>query len=244
MHKFISELKYKLLIFDEDFKNAKKIKLFFQRYEYFIKTENEIDLKICKMIQPDFIIINISTLTKRKNLLMDGLFNEFKGRYIILTHINNIPDRDIIKYIESGAADVLDQTTRLRLLLAKIRLILVTHKINNNYESMNFDEVENNVDIGAIKLNKTEGKLTYKKHRLDFSTNEFSLLMMLVERQNKIISRDILYKVLLNSQYDGVNRSIDNTVFRIRKKMEKHGITQFKIKSIRGRGYLFLNLEN
>jgi DNA-binding response OmpR family regulator len=237
-HKSISVTKYKLLIFDEDIENVKKIKRYFQRYEFFIKTEKQIDLNLCRVIQPDFIIINVSTLTPKKCFLWDGIFNEYRGRYIILTNINNIPECEVIGYLEAGAADVLDKSTRFRLLLAKIRSRLITYNIENSIQNE-----EENINIGSVHIDKIEGKLIVNNHTLDFSVNEFTLLMMLVERPNKIISRDKLYRVLLNSQYDGVNRSIDNTVFRIRKKLEEEGVTQFKIKSVRGKGYLFLNNE-
>ncbi|MFV2061236.1 MAG: winged helix-turn-helix domain-containing protein, partial [Gammaproteobacteria bacterium] len=73
--------------------------------------------------------------------------------------------------------------------------------------------------------------------------NEFSLLMMLVEKPNEVICRDKLHKSLLKTEYDGLNRSIDNTISRLRKKLGDENISQLKIKSIRGKGYLFSSKE-
>ncbi len=239
-HKYIlSEVKYRILIFDENFESANRLKKYFRKFEFFIKIENKINLHVCKIIQPDFIIINISTFKNNKKLLLDGKFYDFRGRYIILTNIDNTPDREVINYIESGAADVLDKTTRYRYLLAKIRSILITLKSKINDESTIINQDEKDIVFGPFTIKKPEGKLIYKDSSLCFSNNEFSLFMMLIDKPNTIISRDKLYKMLLNTQYDGANRSIDNTIFRIRKKLEELNITQFKIKSIRGRGYLF-----
>jgi len=101
---------------------------------------------------------------------------------------------------------------------------------NNEIEALNF---------GALKIEKKIGKVILNKQVVGLTTNEFSLLMMLVEKPNEIITRDKLHKSLLKTEYDGLNRSIDNTISRLRKKLGDENIAQLKIKSIRGKGYLF-----
>ncbi len=111
-----------------------------------------------------------------------------------------------------------------------------------NINNIKNDELINNLEqlrFGALQIEKKIGKVILNKQVIDLTTNEFSLLIMLVERPDQTISRDILHESILKTEYDGLNRSIDNTISRIRKKLGDNNLTQLKIKSIRGKGYLF-----
>ena len=109
--------------------------------------------------------------------------------------------------------------------------IIIAYKVSaNETETLNF---------GALHIEKKIGKVILNKQVVGLTENEFSLLMMLVEKPNEIISRDKLHMSLLKTEYDGLNRAIDNTISRLRKKLGDENIGQFKIKSIRGKGYLF-----
>ncbi len=95
------------------------------------------------------------------------------------------------------------------------------------------------IEFGALCIEKKSAKVTLNTQLVELSANEFSLLMLLVENHDEIVSRDTLHETILKTEYDGLNRSIDNTVSRIRKKLGDDCLSQLKIKSIRGKGYLF-----
>jgi len=113
---------------------------------------------------------------------------------------------------------------------------LVHEKVNSfkNYQKFEF---------GSLSIDKQLGKVVLNNEIVELTTNEFKLLIMFVENPDVIISRDTLHETILKTEYDGLNRSIDNTVSRIRKKLGDDCLAQLKIKSIRGKGYLFSSME-
>ncbi len=99
------------------------------------------------------------------------------------------------------------------------------------------------IQFGTLSVDKTNGAVRLKGDNVELTSNEFKLLIMFVENPNVIISRDTLHETILKTEYDGLNRAIDNTVSRIRKKLGDDCLAQLKIKSIRGKGYLFSSNE-
>jgi DNA-binding response OmpR family regulator len=111
------------------------------------------------------------------------------------------------------------------------------------HEKVNSFKNDQKFEFGSLSIDKQLGKVVLNDEIVELTTNEFKLLIMLVENPDVIISRDTLHETILKTEYDGLNRSIDNTVSRIRKKLGDDCLAQLKIKSIRGKGYLFSSME-
>ncbi len=103
--------------------------------------------------------------------------------------------------------------------------------------------IREKIQFGSLSVDKANGAVLLNGDNVELTSNEFKLLIMFVENPNVIISRDALHEAILKSEYDGLNRAIDNTVSRIRKKLGDDCLAQLKIKSIRGKGYLFSSNE-
>jgi two-component system OmpR family response regulator/two-component system response regulator RstA len=72
-----------------------------------------------------------------------------------------------------------------------------------------------------------------------FSTVEFDLLWLLASRAGTVLSRDDITIGLRGLEYDGMNRSIDMRVSRLRKALGDDAENPQRIKTVRGQGYLF-----
>ena len=70
------------------------------------------------------------------------------------------------------------------------------------------------------------------------SSGEFDLLLYLARRPGQTITRDALYKDVRGIEYDGLDRSIDLRIARLRKKLGDDAKQPALIKSVRGEGYL------
>lgn len=68
---------------------------------------------------------------------------------------------------------------------------------------------------------------------------EFDLLRVLVERPNRVLSRDTLIDLLKGFDRDPFDRSIDIRVTRLRRKIEADSARPVYIRTVRGQGYLF-----
>ena len=72
------------------------------------------------------------------------------------------------------------------------------------------------------------------------SEGEFEVLWLLASHAGEILSRDTLLKALRGVEYDGLDRSIDVAVSRLRKKLGDDPNEPHKIKTVRNKGYLFV----
>jgi two-component system OmpR family response regulator len=67
---------------------------------------------------------------------------------------------------------------------------------------------------------------------------EYELLMVLVERPNRVLTRDMLMDLLRGRQAGPFDRAIDVAVSRLRRKLEDDGRNPQIIKTVRGGGYV------
>ncbi len=68
---------------------------------------------------------------------------------------------------------------------------------------------------------------------------EFDLLVVLVARPNRVLSRDTLIDLLKGYDRDPFDRSMDIRVTRLRRKMERDSANPAYIRTVRGEGYFF-----
>ncbi len=78
---------------------------------------------------------------------------------------------------------------------------------------------------------------------LKLTTSEFDLLAFLFEHQGETLNRQELYHALRGIDYDGLDRSIDLRVSKLRSHLRSMGLTQEVIKTVHGRGYHFVPLD-
>ena len=75
--------------------------------------------------------------------------------------------------------------------------------------------------------------------QIDLTTAEFDLLWLLARHAGSILSRDDLLQQLRGIGFDGLDRSIDARISRLRKKLNDDPDNPTRIKTVRGKGYLF-----
>ena len=68
---------------------------------------------------------------------------------------------------------------------------------------------------------------------------EFQLLQAFVANANQVIGRDRLLQLVAGRQWEAYDRTVDQHISRLRRKLEKNPKRPELIKSVRGRGYLF-----
>lgn len=71
---------------------------------------------------------------------------------------------------------------------------------------------------------------------------EYELLQVLVERPNRVLTRDMLMDLLRGRQAGPFDRAIDVAVSRLRRKLEDDGRNPQLIKTVRGGGYVLATL--
>jgi two-component system OmpR family response regulator len=154
---------------------------------------------------------------------------------IMLTAKGDEVDRVI--GLEMGADDYLPKPFGSRELIARIRAVLrrsqepPSAKLGTRPKRYHFDRWQ--LDMGTRELLREDGVT------LPLSTGEFDLLIVLVERPQRVLSRDQLLDLARGRAANAVDRSIDTQVSRLRRKLEQDPSDPKIIKTVWGGGYMF-----
>ncbi len=135
--------------------------------------------------------------------------------------------------LEAGADDYVKKPVIPRVLLARVRALLRRRDGSfHNRPEPEEDEKNSCLHFGKLEITKSSRRVSLQDKEIELSTKEFELLWYLAENAGKIISREILYPALKGYDYDGLDRSMDVTVSRLRKKMGDNTRSPFRIKQV------------
>ncbi|VTP62595.1 Transcriptional regulatory protein RstA [Serratia rubidaea] len=81
--------------------------------------------------------------------------------------------------------------------------------------------------------------MTLADETITLSTSDFDLLWELATHAGQIMDREALLQNLRGVSYDGLDRSIDVAISRLRRKLYDNALDPFRIKTVRNKGYLF-----
>ena len=94
------------------------------------------------------------------------------------------------------------------------------------------------ITVGSLVVDAARRRVETHGEVLDLTTAEFDLLQLLAENAGQTLSRNDIYQQIHGMRYDGVDRSIDLRISRLRKKLGDDPTRPQRIKSVRGVGYM------
>ena len=133
-----------------------------------------------------------------------------------------------IKCFEVGADDFVLKTSPFEVLYQRIKRLGVRP---NNYQP---DDI---LEFGELKFIPASADCFYQRRALGLTQEEYELFYFIATKHNSVVSRQVILKVLKGADYDGVDRSIDIKVARIRNKLKAVGLPANVIQSVRSIGY-------
>lgn len=224
----------KLVIVEDDKRLAKLIGSFFERSGFHVDLFEfgQPAIDFCKSRSPDIIILDLNLPDIDGISVCSQLRQFYKGRILILTASGN--DLDQIDGFETGADDFVSKPVEPRVLLARINALLKRDKI------MSANKNPNLLSFGHLIIDKISRTVQLNNKIINFTSNEFDLLNLFAENAGIILSRDKLYQSLKGFGYDGMDRAIDIKISRLRKKLFDDATDPKRIKTIWGKGYLFV----
>jgi two-component system OmpR family response regulator/two-component system response regulator RstA len=93
--------------------------------------------------------------------------------------------------------------------------------------------------FGQFRISQATRTASLGSENIDLTTAEFDLLWLLASHAGNVLSRDDLLQELRGIGFDGLDRSIDARISRLRKKLNDDPENPTRIKTVRGKGYLF-----
>ncbi|MBB6520050.1 response regulator transcription factor [Pseudoteredinibacter isoporae] len=219
-----------LLLVDDDTQLTGLISQYLENNGYQVEVENDGSQAIERIqrIKPDLIVLDLLLPGSDGLAICQSIRDDFPGPIIMLTALDD--EIDEVTGLELGADDYLSKPIKPRVLLAHIRSQLRRYGRKK-------DDVEMQVLAadGDLIVDQGRRQARYKGNVLDLSSAEFDLLWLLAENKGRAMSRESLYQSLFRLEYDGLDRSVDLRISRIRKKMSVHSASV--IVTVRNSGY-------
>lgn len=193
-------------------------------------TENGTDaVKLIADTQPDVVLLD-GALPGLDGFKVCKTVRSFYGGAIIMITARD-EEIDEVLGLEAGADDYLIKPIRARALLTRIQKLLDKKVVNESSQTLRFNSLVIDPHSQSVFLAGVDARLTSK---------EFEVLWVLAAHAGEIVTRDTLLKELRGYEFDGIDRSIDLRISRVRKKLNDPGDEPYRIKTIWGKGYLFV----
>lgn len=178
--------------------------------------------------QPDLILLDVM-LPGDDGLSVCRNIRSFSTVPILML-TSRAEEIDRLLGLELGADDYICKPFSPREVVARVKAVLRrTHSVPD----------EEILASGPITLNKTAHQVRVNDRALDLTPNEFELLYVLMNRPERVFSRDQLITQVHGYDFEGYDRTIDNHVKNLRKKLADLLPDQDIIKTAYGVGYAF-----
>ena len=143
---------------------------------------------------------------------------------------------DRVVGLEIGADDYVAKPFHLREVLARVRAVL--RRAEGRREEPVVEQDRLGFDGWVLDLRRRELTRPGGDPCL-LTTAEFGLLEVFVTHPNRVLSRDQIMDLMKGQSWSPLDRSIDNLVAKLRRKLESEADSSELVKTVRGLGYLF-----
>jgi two-component system, OmpR family, response regulator len=222
---------------DENLQSVMRHYLEHEGYRFFSALNGGELLNKLDITHPDIILLDLILPDNDGLSLLTTIRTKSKAAVIVVSGKDETTDR--IVGLEMGADDYLTKPFEMRELAARIKAVLrrttQARQANDEMPPKN-DRICFNgwtLDRRQYQLFDSCGKPA------DLTSGEFKLLEALVMAPNRVLSREHLFELTRQGDFDVFDRAIDIQIGRIRKKLQDDPRNPSLIKTIRGVGYLF-----
>eukprot|EP01114_Cavostelium_apophysatum_P024834 TRINITY_DN9884_c0_g1_i3.p2 TRINITY_DN9884_c0_g1~~TRINITY_DN9884_c0_g1_i3.p2 ORF type:complete len:230 (-),score=53.89 TRINITY_DN9884_c0_g1_i3:255-944(-) len=222
---------YRVMLVEDDARLAELVTEYLSGYEFAVDlvTRGDQALERFKALSPDVVVLD---------LMLPGLDGMVVCRQIremsevpILILTAREDSYDEVSGLEQGADDFVNKPVQPRVLLARLRALMRRTAQTKGGADARI------LQFGALRIVTTDRSVVWRGEPCVLSNTEYKLLLVLAEAAGRVLSRDALLKKMRGIEFDGLDRSIDNCISKLRRKFED--ADSEKIKTVWGEGYLF-----
>ena len=223
-----------ILLAEDDEVMALTLSRYLEKQNYKVITESSGNriVEAVREHEPDAVILDVNLPGKDGFEICREIRAFFDEPIIMLTARDE--DIDQIIGLELGADDYIVKPAEPRLIHARLKAALRRGDTYNNFQARH-----DHASYGSFTINKSTRSVKLGEEEISLTTSDLDLLWLLVSNAGKIISRDDIQKNLRGIEHDGMDRSIDMKISRLRKRLQDDTEAPYRIKTVRGQGYLF-----
>lgn len=150
---------------------------------------------------------------------------------IILTAMG--AESDKIKGLDLGANDYVTKPFSIEELLARVRAAFRTANVGRS------DEPEI-LRAGPIEVNTESRQVFASGDPVELKSREYAVLVFLMKRPERVLSRAQILSNVWGVDYEGTDRTVDNYVSALRKKLGEDSERPRHLRTVWGIGYRFV----
>lgn len=224
----------KLVIVEDDDKLREMLAEYFQTQGFDVATTGDgmAAPALIEEVRPDLVLLDLMLPGLDGLTICRQIRTWFTGKVLMLTASDD--DFDHVAALETGTDDFVTKPIKPRVLLARIRMLL------RRTTAAEVASSNGQLQFGGLVLSQANRSCVLSGDSVTLTDSEFDLLWLLAQSAGDILSRDALTKALRGIDYDGIDRSVDNRIVALRKKLEGHATDPKGIITVRGKGYLFV----
>ena len=230
----MSEAAVDILLVEDDRRLAGLTAEYLRQHGFTVAVEDRGDRAIARFREtsPRLVLLDLM-LPGRSGLdVCRELREQFDGPILILTARD--ADIDEVIGLEAGADDYVAKPADPMVLLARTRALL-RRAGNAPKKAAGSDLV-----LGGLHISPASQQVRLDGEPVELTTHEFELLHLLARQAGQVLSRQEIFRAIRGIEYDGLDRSIDGRISKLRRKLGDAGDTPRRIKTVWGKGYLLV----
>ncbi|EOU1570351.1 response regulator transcription factor [Clostridium perfringens] len=220
----------KILIVEDEEKIARfiELELIHEGYKVIKADNGRTGLEIAERGEADLIILDVMLPEINGLEVLRRIRKVSEVPIIMLTARDAVMDK--VSGLDAGADDYITKPFAIEELLARIRTALKKRVFTVKKD-------EDVIRCGLLTLDKMRHKVMYGDTEIELTNREFTLLQILMENKNIVLTRDVLIEKVCGYNYVGETNVIDVYVRYLRTKIDD----VFKVKiisTVLGVGYV------
>ena len=226
----------KVLVVDDEQSIVTLLKYNLETAGYIVDVayDGEEALKKVKEVKPELIVLDVK-LPKKDGIEVCKTIRSDKNLVPILMLTAKDDEFDRVLGLELGADDYMTKPFSPREVVARVKAILRRSQIAN--EVVKDDVDDEDIVIDNIRIRPEFFEVYRDDTLLELTPKEFELLLYLIERQGRVITREHMLNSVWNYEFAGDSRIVDVHISHLRDKLEENPKQPKLIKTVRGLGY-------
>lgn len=228
----LTGMKKSILLVEDNAKLANFLKTILIKAGYDVSLESRGDKAIYRIIreQPALVILDIMLPGMNGMQICHSVRHHYNGNILMLTALED--EHSEVSSLNLGADDYLTKPVPEDVLMAHVAALFRRQS-----------RVDTNKTIGfhALEINLVSKEVYLSGEKINIPPSEFELLAILAINHDITLSRDTIMLALRGHDYDGVDRTIDLRISRLRKLLEDDENNPQRIKTVHRKGYVLVS---
>ncbi|MEM6927200.1 MAG: response regulator transcription factor [Myxococcota bacterium] len=221
----------RILVVEDDVALAELVQETLQRDGYQVTLHHRGDTAVgaIRKLDPDLLLLDLMLPGTDGFDILRQLRPAWSGPVLMLTARGDAFDQ--VSGLELGADDYVVKPVLPRVLLARVKALLRrAAPVVDDHAPL---------DVGGLHLVPSAREVRAGDQPVPLTDAEYDLLWFLARNAGRVVEREELFQELRGIDYDGLDRSMDLRVSKLRATLRKTLGREGPIRTVHGRGYLF-----